>query len=215
MESGLELGLAGGVGDAGEVGEVGAGVGLRPGSRADFDRLYLACHPRLVRTLTGILGDVSAAEDCTQDAFVRAWKAWPRWRPQAPAEAWLYRIALNVAFSHRRRQKLGYLVDRVLSRSAPDLDPGLIVRPDIAEALKRLPAREAAAVMLRHYHGYSRKEVAEMLGLTERAVSMRLSRARAILLQELGEEANHEPRLHPRDASAVCEKDSCLDRTLG
>src|SRR3984893_14426199 len=110
MESGLELGLAG------EVGDAGAGVGLRPGSRADFDRLYLACHPRLVRTLTGILGDVSAAEDCTQDAFVPAWKGWARLRPEAPAAAWLYRIVPNVAFSHRRRQKLGNLVDRVLSR---------------------------------------------------------------------------------------------------
>ena len=204
MESGLELGLAG------EVGDAGAGVGLRPGSRADFDRLYLACHPRLVRTLTGILGDASAAEDCTQDAFVRAWKAWPRWRPEAPAEAWLYRIALNVAFSHRRRLKLGYLVDRVLSRSTSDLDPGMVVRPDIAEALKRLPAREAAAVMLRHYHGYSRKEVAEMLGLTERAISLRLSRARAILLRELGEEVKDEPRLHPQDAPAVSEQDRML-----
>jgi RNA polymerase sigma-70 factor (ECF subfamily) len=204
MESGLELGLVG------EVGDTGAGVGLRPGSRADFDRLYLACHPRLVRTLTGILGDASAAEDCTQDAFVRAWKAWPRWRPEAPAEAWLYRIALNVAFSHRRRQKLGNLVDRVLSRSTSDLDPGMVVRPDIAEALKKLPAREAAAVMLRHYHGYSRKEVAGMLGLTERAISLRLSRARAILLRELGEEVKDEPRLHPQDAPAVSEQDRML-----
>jgi RNA polymerase sigma-70 factor, ECF subfamily len=212
MESGLELGLAAASGDAGEV---DAGTGLRPGSRADFDRLYLACHPRLVRTLTGILGDVSAAEDCTQDAFVRAWKAWPRWRPEAPAEAWLYRIALNVAFSHRRRQKLGYLVDRVLSRSTQDLDPGLVVRPDIAEALKKLPAREVAAVMLRHYHGYSRKEVAEMLGLTERAVSLRLSRARATLVQELGEEIKNRPRLHPGDGPAVSEQDSCMDRVLG
>jgi RNA polymerase sigma-70 factor (ECF subfamily) len=210
MESGVELGLAGEVAELG-----GVRAGLRPGSRADFDRLYLACHPRLVRTLTGVLGDVSAAEDCTQDAFVRAWKAWPRWRPEAPAEAWLYRIALNVAFSHRRRQKLGQLVDRVLSRSTPELDPGMVVRPDIAEALKKLPAREAAAVMLRHYHGYSRKEVAEMLGLTERAVSLRLNRARSILLQELGEELQQVTRLHPQDPPAVSEPDRCMDRVLG
>ncbi len=77
--------------------------GLRPGSRVDFDRLYLAMHPRLVRTLTAVLGDPAAAEDCVQEAFVRAWRAWPRWRPEAPVEAWMYRIALNVSFSHRRR----------------------------------------------------------------------------------------------------------------
>jgi RNA polymerase sigma-70 factor (ECF subfamily) len=213
MESGMQLGLAAEVASVAELGGVGAG--LRPGSRADFDRLYLACHPRLVRTLTGVLGDVSAAEDCTQDAFVRAWKAWPRWRPQAPAEAWLYRIALNVAFSHRRRQKLGHLVDRVLSRSTSELDPGMVVRPDIAEALKKLPAREAAAVMLRHYHGYSRKEVAEMLGLSERAVSLRLARARAILLEELGEDLQHVTRRHPEGPPAVSEQDRRMDSALG
>ena len=74
----------------------------RPGSAQDFDRLYRASYPRLYRTLTALLRDGAAAEDCVQEAFVRAFKAWPRWRPDAPAEAWLHRIALNVAASHRR-----------------------------------------------------------------------------------------------------------------
>src|SRR3989441_3736544 len=78
----------------------------RPGSTQDFDRLYRASYPRLVRTLTALLRDGAAAEDCVQEAFVRAFKAWPRWRPDAPAEAWLHRIALNVAASHRRYQRL-------------------------------------------------------------------------------------------------------------
>src|SRR5712671_4648454 len=67
----------------------------RPGSSPDFDRLYRASYPRLVRTLTALLRDGAAAEDCVQEAFVRAFKAWPRYRPDAPAEAWLHRIALT------------------------------------------------------------------------------------------------------------------------
>ena len=51
----------------------------RPGSAQDFDRLYRASYPRLVRTLTALLRDGAAAEDCVQEAFVRAFKAWPRW----------------------------------------------------------------------------------------------------------------------------------------
>src|SRR5438270_1776694 len=88
----------------------------RPGDRSDFDRLYQASYPRLVRTLFALLGDVAAAEDCVQDAFVQAYKAWARWRPDAPAEAWLHRIALNQAHSYRRRQRIreaGELVRRL------------------------------------------------------------------------------------------------------
>jgi RNA polymerase sigma-70 factor (ECF subfamily) len=176
--------------------------GLRPGSREDFDRLYLETHARLVRTLTAILGDGCAAEDCVQEAFVRAWRAWPRWRPEAPAEAWLYRIALNVSFSHRRRMKLRQVTERLLrpSLGRPDLR---VAASPLREALAKLPAREAAAVMLRYYHGYSRAETAGILGLTERAVSMRLARAQRFLLGELGEDWAEGRALHPAGGSVV------------
>jgi RNA polymerase sigma-70 factor, ECF subfamily len=183
---------------------VGEGLtGLRPGSREDFDRLYLAMHPRLVRTLTAVLGDAAAAEDCVQEAFVRAWRAWPRWRPEAPVEAWLYRIALNVSFSQRRRMKLRSMTERLLRPGLGRADAGVRASP-IRDALARLPAREAAAVMLRHYHGYSRAETALILGLTERAVSLRLARARAILARELGEDWA-EGGLHPVAGSRVAQ----------
>src|ERR1700719_140867 len=87
-----------------------------PGSEADFERLYLRSHQRVLITLTGMLGNRAAAEDCTQDAFARAFKAWKSWRPEAPAEAWVHRIAINVAVSYWRRQRLrnaGELVRRL------------------------------------------------------------------------------------------------------
>lgn len=177
-------------------------TGLRPGSRDDFDRLYLATHPRLVRTLTAVLGDPAAAEDCVQEAFVRAWRAWPRWRPEAPVEAWLYRIALNVAFSQRRRMRLRQVTERLLRPGLGRPDVRVAASP-LRQALARLPAREAAAVMLRYYHGYSRAETARILGLTERAVSLRLARAQAILARELGEDWAESPALHPAAGSRV------------
>jgi RNA polymerase sigma-70 factor (ECF subfamily) len=176
--------------------------GLRPGSRVDFDRLYLAMHPRLVRTLTAVLGDPAAAEDCVQEAFVRAWRAWPRWRPEAPVEAWMYRIALNVSFSHRRRLKLRQVTERLLRPGLGRADVRVAASP-LREALARLPPREAAAVMLRYYHGYSRAETAAILRLTERAVSLRLAKAQRFLLGELGEDWAEGRSLHPTGTSAV------------
>ena len=93
-----------------------------PGSREDFDRLYRTAYPRVFRTLTAILSDPDAAEDCAQDAFVQAFQAWHRWRPDAPAEAWIHRIAVNRAISHRRSEKLRR-VGEVLKRLGPALPP--------------------------------------------------------------------------------------------
>jgi len=78
----------------------------QPGSAEDFDRLYRTAYPRVYRTLTAILADPGAAEDCAQDAFVQAFGAWKRWRPDAPAEAWVHRIAVNRAISYRRTARL-------------------------------------------------------------------------------------------------------------
>src|SRR3979411_3217306 len=77
-----------------------------PGSREDFDRLYRDSYPNIYRTMIGVLGDPAAAEDCAQDAFVQAFRAWGRWRPDAPAEAWLHRIAINPAVSYQRKANL-------------------------------------------------------------------------------------------------------------
>src|SRR5438128_1963635 len=82
------------------------GAASRPGNRDDFDRLYRENYPRLLRTLYAITGDAAAAEDCVQEAFVKAWRAWPRFRPERAPEGWLHQIAVNTAISYRRRAKL-------------------------------------------------------------------------------------------------------------
>ena len=163
----------------------------RPGDPDDFDRLYRASYPRLFRTLYGVLGDAAAAEDCVQECFLKAFKAWPRWKPEAPVEAWLHRIALNLAHSHRRRQRLREVgeVIRRLGRPGPGADPaGVAERSDLVRALGRLPPGLAAVIVLRHHHGYSNRELAVSLGVSERTVGSRLAAARAQLRIELGPE---------------------------
>lgn len=163
--------------------------GYRPGDRGDFERLYAVAYPRVRATLTGILGDAGAAEDCAQDAFVRALRAWPRWRPDAPAEAWVHRIAVNVAISHGRRERLRDMLHRLSSvRVAPD--PAAIVeRSDLVAALRSLPPRQSAAIVLRHLHGYSNREIGVALGVPERTVASRLIAARKALRRQLAEQA--------------------------
>jgi RNA polymerase sigma-70 factor (ECF subfamily) len=161
----------------------------RPGSDADFDRLYRDTYQRIVRTLTALVGDVAGAEDCAQEAFTKAYQAWDRWRPDAPAEAWVHQIAINQAISHRRRERIraaGELVRR-LGRPAPPPDPTELAESSVLRAaLRRLDPRLAAVIVLRHYHGYTNRELAIALGVSERTIGARLAEARSRLQALLG-----------------------------
>ncbi len=169
------------------------------GNEADFERLYLASYGRILGTLTAMLGDRAAAEDCAQDAFERAYKKWATWQPLAPAEAWVHRIAINAAVSYKRKMRLRQ-VDEVIRRigrpgSAPD-PQALAENSDLAAALAKLPPKQAAAIVLRHYHGYTNRAIAEALGIPERTVASRLSmakqRLREMLKRSYGPEAGIE-----------------------
>ena len=165
-------------------------VQYTPGAQADFDRLYRASFVRVVRTLAGIVGSLEAAEDCAQEAFTRAYRAWPRWRGEVPAEAWLHRIAVNTAISYRRREQIRSLPSMIMRLGIPPPAPDPAQKAEsgtLLAELRRLPPKQAAAIVLRFYHGYSNREVAAALGVSERTVGQRISDALAMLRGRLGE----------------------------
>jgi RNA polymerase sigma-70 factor (ECF subfamily) len=140
-------------------------------------------------TLLALLRNRAAAEDCAQEAYLRAFRAWPRWHPEAPAEAWVHRIAINVAVSFHRRERLreiGQLIRRLGPPAQPDPVDALTTS-ELLRELGRLPPRQSAAVVLRHYHGFTNREIAHALGVPERTVASRLIRARARLQERLGD----------------------------
>ena len=152
-----------------------------PGSEADFERLYQASYGKILGTLTAMLGDRAAAEDCAQDAFERAYKKWPEWRPDAPAEAWVHRIAINGAISFKRRMRLrevGEVIRRIGRPEGPPDPQEFILNRDLVSALSKLPPRQAATIVLRHYHGYTNREIAQALNIPERTVASRLAVAK-------------------------------------
>jgi len=164
------------------------GAGYRPGDKQDFDRLYSATYQRIFRTLAAMLGDPAAAEDCAQDAFLRAFKAWRAWKQDAPAEAWLHRIAINTAISFMRKQRLrevGELVRR-LGRPVEHDPQEQAVEGEVMHEVRRLPPKQAAAIVLRHLHGYTNREIAAALGVPESTIATRLMEAKRTLRKRLG-----------------------------
>src|SRR5260370_6621165 len=173
-----------------------ATTSYQAGNEADFERLYQTSYGKILGTLTAMLGDRAAAEDCAQDAFERAYKKWATWQPIAPAEAWVHRIAINAAVSYQRKMRLREAGEVIRRLGRPGLAPDpqeLVEHRDLAAALAKLPPKQAAAIGRRHYHGYTNPAIAHALGIPERPVSSRLSvakdRLRVMLKHSYGEQS--------------------------
>lgn len=152
-----------------------------------FEEIVLAFQGRLYGFAFNLCQDRQDAEEITQDAFVRAYRALLTYSPERRAalllRPWLYQILLNVARNRRRGRRAttvhleaaGAEVRSRVSGSARPLeadsgsDPEAVTdRAATATALAAhvaaLPARYRAAVVLRHVEGFSYAEVAEVLG---------------------------------------------------
>ena len=128
---------------------------------------------------------------------MRAYRSWKHWRVDAPAEAWVHRIAINTAISHQRYERMrevGQLLRR-LGEPKPPRDPASLAESsDVFNALRKLPPKQAAAIVLRHHHGYTNREIGAALGVPERTVASRLAAAKEHLRKALGREAGAEPQ---------------------
>ena len=158
-----------------------------PGSDKDFERLYRDTYGRIVATLQTMVSGLAAAEDCAQETFVNAYRAWRHWRPDAPAEVWLHRIAIHTAINYHRREWLrrpDELVRRI-GYPSPVRDPTNDDSQALLDALRRLSPELSAVIVLRHVHGYTNREIAAVFGTPESTISYRLAAAKNRLAAEL------------------------------
>ncbi|HZR98625.1 MAG TPA: RNA polymerase sigma factor [Chloroflexota bacterium] len=138
------------------------------------------------RTAYLILGEAAEAEDATQDAFVKAYYALPRFRVGAPVRPWLLQIAANEA---RNRRKAAGRRARLALRVGADQPPAdgaawpeaaalaAEQRRALLDALVRLRAEDRLAIAYRYFIGLSEAEMAAALGCAPGTVKSRLSRA--------------------------------------
>jgi RNA polymerase sigma-70 factor, ECF subfamily len=143
-----------------------------------FEDLVVCFQDRLFGFALRLLSSSRDAEEATQDAFVRAYRALQGYAPERRRElhlrAWLFQIVLNVVRNRVRRARLAETpidaeLETVLPANVADEQPEIAaVRSertrDLARALATLPDRYGAAVSLRHVHGLSYEEAAEVLG---------------------------------------------------
>lgn len=165
------------------------------GDQRAFTQLMRKHKDNLYRFVRGYVGDASEAYDLVQEAFVAAWHALPRYDRQRSFGIWLKRIAINKCRDWRRRRAV-----RAFFYKAEDIDrPGLdIAEPILTDndsenelsrldnAIAALPSTLKEALLLSLAEDMSHRDIAETLGITAKAVEVRIYRAKRALAETLG-----------------------------
>jgi RNA polymerase sigma-70 factor (ECF subfamily) len=156
-----------------------------PAIRADqaaptFEEFFERHHRRLLAAMWLVTRDRQEAEEITQDAFLRLWERWERVGALDDPEGYLFRTAMNVFRSRKRRAALA--IRRVV-RQAPsdDLLESIERREVLVQALASLTPRERAAVVMTDVLGFSSEEAGAALGVKPVTVRVLASRGRGRL----------------------------------
>ncbi len=141
-----------------------------------FDDFFRSAKQPLLAMAFVLTGDLSLAQDLTQEALMRTWTRWARVASFDDPHAWTRRVLYNLAMSHKRRDRVRResLVDRARSTPAPS-DSYLM----LASALRSLPENQVQALVLHDGAGLSVAEVALAMKVPEGTVKSWLSRGRA------------------------------------
>ena len=152
---------------------------------AEFDRFYAAAAPRLVGQLTAMLGSFAEAQDCVQEAFVKAWLHRRELSADGSPEAWVRRTAWRIGVS---RWRSATATIRAYRRRGgdPDIPAPSEDHAALVQALREINADQRRAIVLYHLCDLSVSEVAVETGVPAGTVKARLARGRAALAAILG-----------------------------
>jgi RNA polymerase sigma-70 factor (ECF subfamily) len=164
-------------------------TGKKPVSFGAFFEENVDRGRRLAWRLLG--GDEAAAEDVLQDAFVKAFRSWGRFRGESRRETWFYRIVVNEAQSYRRwrgvRDKWNTLWDEQVPEPSSVKPGDPVMRERIVKSLAELSRAQRDVFVLVHLEGFTLREVASLLGKSEGTVKTHLHRGLAKLRKELSD----------------------------
>ena len=150
---------------------------------------YLNFCVRFAERMTGSRQD---AEEIAQDVCLKIWNEAARWQPQAKFSTWLYRVVMNRCIDYKRKVVPLTVIDtEALADGARAADEEMMREQQalrVRLALKQLPERQRAAVILSYYEGVTNQEAADAMGMQLGAFQQLLFRARQSLKEKLIEE---------------------------
>jgi len=158
---------------------------------ASFETLIAAHRGIIVKIAASSCRDPHDRADLAQDIALQLWRAWPSYAQDRPFSTWMYRVALNVAVSHRRRQRVrgqDDLLDASHEQLVGDSDVDAEDRERLALVQRAMQALGDfdRALLLLHLEGCGNREAGEVLGISEGNVATRLGRIRQQLRRLTG-----------------------------
>jgi RNA polymerase sigma-70 factor, ECF subfamily len=162
-------------------------------NESTFDEFYDSSFRRLVGQIYAMCGNLAEAQDCVQEAFVRAWDKRRSLDTDRSPEAWIRTVAYRLAVSRwRRARKALRAPDRAYAAQTPR-EPD-VSRVALARALQQLPPDQRRAIVLHHLCDLSVADVAVEVGVPVGTVKARLSRGRTALATLLSDDISKEHR---------------------
>jgi len=178
----------------------------KKGDSRAFDLLVLKYQGRVAQLVSRYVSNAAEVEDVTQEAFIKAYRALPKFRGDSAFYTWLYRIAANAAKNHlvalSRRPTTDLALDdsesyevpgRLKDNESPDeVIMGQQLEAVISQAIDALPLELKAALTLRDFEGLSYDEIAEVLECPIGTVRSRIFRAREAIDQKVASQMQGE-----------------------
>lgn len=160
----------------------------------EFEPLFHAHRDRIFQLALRVTGSAARAEDVCQEVFLRALEKLSGFREESQAYTWLHRITINLCIDHMRRDKRFSPPPAAPSEDGPAADP-MESLPDpsrphadlleeaellrlIRDAIARMRPKYRDVIILRELQALSHEEIARILGISLKAVGVRLIRAR-------------------------------------
>jgi RNA polymerase sigma-70 factor (ECF subfamily) len=152
-----------------------------------FESLYRLHVDKIYGLCLRMTGNASEAEDCTQDAFIQAWRKLSKFRGDSAFSSWLHRIAVNSVLARMRKARR----ERDRIQAVTDISPAARTVgdsgnfDDLQKAVDDLPAGARRVFVLHAVYGYSHDETSSMLGIAVGTSKAQLHRAKRLLAQQL------------------------------
>lgn len=161
----------------------------RGGDSHAFSELFQQYNGQICVYLARLVGNDEVGRDLAQETFIRAWQSLPSIRNDEHFKPWLFRIAINTARSHlRHMRRIRWLPWQDEGDAEEGMNAGVmqVEGPEeqsgeaeiVQEAMARLAPRCRTCLLLQLVAGFSQREVAETLGISEKSVSAYVSRGR-------------------------------------
>ena len=169
-----------------------AWFGIGTGKATLYETLVRAYAPELFRFAYWLCRDRAVSEDLVQETCLRAWKNWHSLHDQQQAKQWLFTILRREhARLYERKTPQRVWIDDDDQWDNLVGEPGIPLL-EVREALEKLPENYREPLLLQVLGGFSCREIASIMDVTEDAILARVSRARRMMRDLLDEQPNYQ-----------------------